>query len=84
MNLRRVTAVIVAASAALVLHLSCGGGPADDSPEPVAGPEAPHPLMAAVVEVEGWTRDGEPALYHGDELFELINGGADNRNGKNE
>lgn len=34
-------------------------------------------LTEAAVEVQGWQLDGEPAVYVGDELYELVNGGAE-------
>lgn len=37
----------------------------------------PFDLRPLAVEVEGWSLAGEPQLFVGDQLFELVNGGAE-------
>lgn len=57
----------------LVWTVGCGG-----SPEPETGPaETLFSLADAAVPLEGWKMDGDPQVVVGDELFELINGGAE-------
>jgi hypothetical protein len=42
-----------------------------------AAQTGPAALLPAEGETEGWVLNGDPALYGGDDLFFLINGGAD-------
>lgn len=77
MRVSRVTAVLAAVAAILICHLSCGGGSVEPPAEPGPKTENPNPPTVAVVDINGWSRAGDPAMYHGDELYELINGGAE-------
>lgn len=59
---------VVAAASMVMVVVQCGG-----SPEPEQGVD----LASAAVVIEGWQMDGEPELYVGDTLYQLINGGAE-------
>ena len=62
----------------VVVLVQCGGGPEPEQPDwPVAPAREPEGLTRAAVAVEGWELDGEPQVFVGDTLFELINGGAE-------
>ena len=70
MNPIRTIAVVLAFA---LLSWGCAESP---EPEPVVEPSV-SPLAAVAVPLDGWALDGEPQVVVGDELFELINGGAE-------
>ena len=63
---RHTTVCLVAA--AIAVAIGCAESP---EPEPVFA------LPQAAAEIDGWRLDGEPAVYPGETLFEMINGGAE-------
>lgn len=73
---RAATAVLVIT--ALAVLVQCARNPGPDEPETaVPAVAAPDGITRAAVEIEGWGLDGEPLVFVGDALFELINGGAE-------
>ena len=73
---RALSALLLIPAAAVLVQ--CGRGPEPEQPDwPVAPVSEPEGLTRAAVEVEGWELDGEPLVFVGDTLFELINGGAE-------
>jgi len=65
--------VVLLVSVALVWTTGCSEKPEPESN--LAGQTSS--LVAAAVPLEGWRVTGEPQVVVGDELFELINGGAE-------
>ncbi|MEE4274037.1 MAG: DUF6599 family protein [Thermoanaerobaculales bacterium] len=63
-------------AAVLAVALFSWGCAESPEPELVVEPSVP-PLEAVAVPLDGWALDGEPQVVVGDELFELINGGAE-------
>lgn len=66
----RKTQLILTCVAVVFAVAGCGGGATDPTDTGVE-------IAAAAVELEGWRLDGEPMIYVGESLFELINGGAE-------
>jgi hypothetical protein len=75
MTTSRTTLTIAAALVVALAATGCGREPAPA----VEAPEPPTPsgLEAAAATVDGWQLDGEPQIFVGEALFELINGGAE-------
>ena len=73
---RALTALLLMPAAAVLVQ--CGRSPEPEQPDwPVAPAGEAEGLTRAAVAVEGWELDGEPLVFVGDTLFELINGGAE-------
>ncbi|HSL18151.1 MAG TPA: DUF6599 family protein [Methylomirabilota bacterium] len=63
---------------AVAVLVQCGRDPEPEQPDRSMAPAGePEGLTRAAVAVEGWELDGEPLVFVGDTLFELINGGAE-------
>jgi hypothetical protein len=81
-SLKRVAACGAVLVAALAVA-QCGKGPATGPvprtgpDEPVSRPGAGEGLAELAVSVDGWKIGGEPEVFVGDALFEMINGGAE-------
>jgi len=66
---------------ALLSVSSCSGGNPSAEAEPAGRQGAEEQALLKIIpaggEAKGWTPAGEPMFFHGDNLFEHINGGAD-------
>ncbi len=66
---------------ALLSASSCSGGNPNAEAKPAGRQEAEEQALLKILpagdEAEGWTPAGDPMFFHGENLFEHINGGAD-------
>ena len=74
---RLVTLMMVALLALVTAHCSTEAPEEANVPAESTGTATESGFADAAVELVGWKLDGEPAVYVGEELFELINGGAE-------
>ena len=81
MSTKHRTAICILAAVSVVTLAGCADRPTEDAiaeaPVAVAAPVAEPTINTAVVPLEGWTVETEPQVVVGDDLFELINGGAE-------